>query len=218
MIQRAIVLSNGEINDPGLIRQRLTGWQDALVIGADAGSRHANTLDLKLDVMIGDFDSLDTDTRAGLEAHGTLVVPAPAEKDETDLELALMYAAEQGAQHIVMLGTMGGRLDMALASVFMLSHPALTHIHTEIWVDRQTAWLIRPPGGDIHGRSGDTVSLIPIGGNSLGVRTDFLAYPLQNETLIFGPARGVSNVMSADVAHVALADGPLLVVHTPGRA
>jgi thiamine pyrophosphokinase len=218
MPRKAVILSNGKIHDPDVIHARLNGWEDALVIGADAGSRHAAVLGLTLTLMIGDFDSLDADTRTVLESQGVEVRAAPPQKDETDLELALLAAVEAGADHIVILGASGGRLDMTIASILLLSHPALAQTHTEIWVDQQTTWVIDPPGGDIYGQRGDTVSLIPIGGDVLGVSANSLAYPLNNEPLIFGPARGVSNVMESDTAYVALHSGLLLVIHTPGRA
>jgi thiamine pyrophosphokinase len=216
--RQAVVLSNGQIDKPALMRERLAGWQDALVIAADGGSQHAAALGLKLDVLIGDFDSLDTASRNTYEAQGVEMKLFPEEKNETDFELALLEAVERGAEHIAVLGAVGGRLDMTLANILLLAHPALIHTRTEIWDGLQTGWIIRPPGGEVYGQRGDTLSLIPIGCDSSGVKTNSLLYPLQDETLVFGPARGISNVMDAEIAHVALKSGLLLVVHTPGRA
>jgi thiamine pyrophosphokinase len=218
LTRKAIVLSNGHIDDPALMRERLDGWDDALVIGADAGGLHAAALGLKLDLLVGDFDSLDATSHTSLEAQGVEVKLFPAEKDETDLELALLEAVKRGAEHIIVLGTSGGRLDMTLASVLLLAHPALIDTCSELWTDDQTAWLIRSPGSDIRGQRGDTISLIPIAGEALSVTTSNLHYPLNHETLTFGPARGISNLMDADIAHIALHSGLLLIVHTPGRA
>jgi thiamine pyrophosphokinase len=218
MPHKAIVLSNGAIDNPNLMRLRLIGWEDALVIGADAGTLHAGSLGLELDLVIGDFDSLGRDMPATLQAQGVEVIVHPAAKNETDLELALIAAVERGADQIAVLGATGGRLDMTLASVLLLTHLALVSTHTEIWVDNQTAWLMRPPGGKIQGHEGDTISLIPIGGDSLGVKTENLVYPLKEETLVFGPARGVSNVLAANTARVNFSTGLLFVIHTPGRA
>ena len=216
--QRAIILANGEPGDPDLLRSRLVGWDDAITIAADAGSRHAATLGLRLDVVIGDLDSLDDAARMRLETMGTSIVKYSPHKDESDLELALLYAAGQGADHIVVVGAMGGRLDMALANVLLLTHPDLEAVRIEMWEGNQTAWIIHPPGDDITEEPGDTLSLIPLGGDATGVTTRNLEYPLSDETLIFGPARGVSNVMTAPAARVDLREGMLLAVHTPGRA
>ncbi len=218
MAHRAIVLANGELGGIETLRARLKGWGKALIVAADGGSRHAADLGLPVHVVIGDFDSLDGTSRAALSAGGAHFEVAPAHKDETDLELALLYAVQQGMDEIAVLGALGGRLDMALANVLLLAHPRLAGAHIELWSDSQTAWLIRPPGGEVRGQPGDTLSLIPLGGEAGGITTQGLEYPLKDGTLVFGPARGVSNVLTGGLAHVELKQGLLLAVHTPGRA
>ena len=65
---------------------------------------------------------------------------------------------------------------------------------------------------EVRGRSGDTVSLIPLVGDALGVRTTGLEYPLSGETLVFGATRGVSNLLLGETALVSLESGLLLCV------
>lgn len=218
MTQRAIVLTNGELGDPTILRERLARWECRLVIAADGGSRHAAALGLHLDAVVGDLDSLDPRQRADLDAAGLRMEIRSAHKDETDLELALLDAVQRGAEHIVMLGALGGRLDMTLANVLLLLHPQLAGLRVELWNASQTAWLIRPPGGDLNAAPGDTLSLIPLLGSAEGITTQGLAYPLSSETLEIGKARGISNVFSQGQAHVAFRSGVLMAVHTPGRA
>jgi thiamine pyrophosphokinase len=107
---------------------------------------------------------------------------------------------------------------MALANIFLLVDPRLAGKEIVMWEGSQTAWVMRPMGGVIRGQAGDTVSLIPFGGDADGVTTHNLQYSLNGETLRFGPARGVSNVMTAAESQVDLARGTLLIVHTPGQA
>jgi len=218
MTPRAIVLANGKIDDTATLRARLAGWVGAQVVAADGGSRHAAVLDLHLDAVVGDLDSLDAGLRAALDAAGARLEIRPANKDETDLELALLDATRHGAEHIVVLGALGGRLDMTLANLLLLIHPQLTGARIELWNDNQTAWLIRPPGDDLIGMPGDTLSLIPLLGNANGVTTEGLEYPLNNETLEIGKARGISNVFIQSRGRIALRSGVLIAVHTPGRA
>jgi thiamine pyrophosphokinase len=218
MVRRAIVLANGYLEEIEALQARLKGWTEALIVAADGGSRHAAVLGLPLHVVVGDLDSLDEASRVVFSADGTHFEVFPARKDEADLELALLYAARQGADEIVVLGALGGRLDMALANILLLAHPRLADVHVELWSGIQTAWLIRPPGGEVRGQPGDTLSLIPLGGAATGITTQGLEYPLNNEALIFGPARGVSNVLTSELAYVSVRQGLLLAVHTPGRA
>ena len=64
----------------------------------------------------------------------------------------------------------------------------------------------------IVGKSGDTVSLIPIGNKASGVTTHGLQWGLDDETLEFGTTRGVSNVIIATKASVAIREGLLICV------
>jgi thiamine pyrophosphokinase len=215
MNDRAIVLANGSIFDADTLKTRLQPWKGAYVLAADGGVQHAEKLGLDVDVLIGDLDSLDEEDGAALEGTNVHTVRAAAQKDETDLELALLYAEDMGARHIVVLGGFGDRIDMSFSNLLLLMHPDLTTVRIEYWYGRQTAWVIRPPGDAIHGQPGDTLSLIPLGGDALGISTHQLYYPLNNETLVFGPARGVSNVLTGSSARVDLASGIMLAVHTP---
>lgn len=218
MASCALVISNGDLDNPHHIRARLQSLQVTLVIAVDGGSRYASELGLKPDLVLGDLDSIDPDTRRKYTYTGITFHSAPAEKDETDLELALLYAAEQGIDNIVILGAIGGRVDMTIANIMLLGHPGLSGVRVEIWHGKQTAWLIHPPGGEITGQPGDTLSLIPLGGCARGISTHHLAYPLHAEDLVEGPARGISNVLLETTARIDLQQGKLLVVHTPGTA
>ncbi|MCJ7569487.1 MAG: thiamine diphosphokinase [Anaerolineales bacterium] len=214
MLYRTLILTNGELVNGPALKARVEAWSPDLVIAADGGSRHASTLGLHIDLIVGDLDSIEDAQRESLRAQGTQFEHFKAEKDETDLELALLRAVEQGAAEIAVVGIVGDRLDMVLANIHLLTLEALSPIRAEIWLGRQTAWLIRPPGEEFEGAPGDTLSLIPLKGDAIGVTTNGLAYPLRRKTLFFGPARGVSNVMEREVCRVDLEAGILLAVHT----
>lgn len=201
-----------------MVQRALADAPDALRVAADGGARVAKAFGVSLQAVIGDMDSAGGAELAALEAQGVTILRYPPEKNETDLELALLWVAEQGIRWIRILGAVGGRLDQTLANVYLLALPALRDCDVRLVSRNQAAWLLFPGDHTIHGAKGDTVSLIPLGGAVSGIRTQNLYYPLKNETLVFGPARGVSNVMDGEVAQVSFADGLMLVVHTLGRA
>lgn len=214
----AIILANGEISDPDLLKRRIESLPSRRVFAADGGSRHARALELIPELVIGDLDSLDEGDRNWLSSNGAQFETYPAAKDETDLELALRTVHGQGYEHIILLGALGGRMDMALANLLLLTSPDLAKLRVEIWRQNQTAWVIRPPGTEISGENGDTLSLIPLNGEARGITTTNLAYPLEAETLWPGPGRGISNQLNQPQASVAFEQGLLLAVHTPGHA
>ncbi len=70
------------------------------------------------------------------------------------------------------------------------------------------------PRGSCPGPVGGVVSLLPFGGDAAGITTTGLRYPLDDEVLATGPARGVSNVRASADAAVSLARGSLLIVES----
>ena len=113
---------------------------------------------------------------------------------------------------------MGSLMVLTLIRVTLLTHPAIGSQRLEFWTGNQTTWLVTPPGEGIEGNVGDTLSLIPLFEDALGVRTMNLAYCLQNEDLPQGPARGVSNVFTSSNVEVRLKSGSLVATQTAGRA
>ncbi len=208
---RAIIFANGEFNSARSARDLLR--PDDLIIAADGGTRHALAAGVTPQVVIGDLDSLSTDDLAQVEAAGARIIRFSPRKDETDLELALLHAAREGANEIIVLAALGGRLDQTIANVLLLSLPELKELNARIVEEAQSAFLIQGEA-IIKGQSGDTVSLIPLGGDAVDVTAEGLEWPLQKETLHFGPARGVSNVLTAEQARVRVRQGLLLCVVT----
>jgi thiamine pyrophosphokinase len=215
---KALIFANGDANDGPLVRQVLSAAADAWVIAADGGARQAAFFGFRPQIIIGDLDSLSLAEVTALEAQGIEIRAAPPEKDETDLELALLYAAGQGAGWIRIIGGLGDRLDQTLGNLYLMALPALHGIDVRLVARNQEAWLLHPGENRIEGAPGDTLSLLPVSGDASGIRTDGLYYPLRYETLSFGPARGMSNLLTGSHARVTLGSGLLLAIHTLGRA
>ena len=214
-LQRAVIIANGAPPEEATVRRWLQPDDDSThirLICADGGARAALALGLTPEVVVGDLDSLDETMQARLKAMGCRFVVYPAAKEWTDLELALKLAVQEGAAEIVILGALGGRLDQELANILLLLLPELRHIPTRSVDERQEVFVVRDQA-EVVGQPGDVVSLIPLGGDVEGIVTEGLLYPLRDEPLLSGPARGVSNVMTGSVAHVTLQSGALLIVH-----
>lgn len=186
-----------------------------LVIAADGGGNALFAAGLAPHLLVGDLDSLAPEAAAAFAGAGALVERHPAEKDETDLELALLAAVARGAARIDVLGGMGGRWDQALANVAMLALPELAGRRVRLLDVGQEAYLARGET-PIPGERGETVSLLPLGGPARGITTRGLRYPLRDAELRYERSRGVSNVIVAPPAHVTVREGLLLVVRLFG--
>jgi thiamine pyrophosphokinase len=220
-MERALVLADGEPVTKRGLDAAWPGWDHKarIVVAADGGARLADPLALRIDQWVGDGDSLGRDELDELRAAGVPIELVAADKDESDTELAVLAAVTRGATDVTILGGLGGpRLDHALANVALLGHPALQGKTARILADRSRVTLLTGPATlELKGRIGDVVSLLPLGGDADGVTTDGLRFPLHDEQLKAGPARGLSNLRLTQVSRVRVVRGRLLVVETPAR-
>ncbi len=210
-MRRAVIFVNGEFMPPPVLEQIIS--PDAYIIAVDGGTRHAFRIGVVPHIIIGDLDSLSSDDLARAEAAHVALSRFPAQKDETDLELALQHARERGISDIFLLGASGGRLDHALANLFLLSHPAFRDLNIRVIAGNQTIFLIRDTA-HITGNPGDLVSILPIGGDAVGVSNEGLEWPLHDATLPCGSPRGISNVLSGKQAVIHIRQGMLLCTVT----
>lgn len=223
----ALILADGDAPSRDDLDAAWPGWDDAvgLVIAADGGARHAELLGLSIDVWVGDGDSVDPVLLDALAVRGVPLERSRPDKDESDTELAVLAALRRGADGILVVGALGGaRIDHSLANIGLLALPALAGRSAVLVDARSRISLIRAPGPDggpvqrtLAGRPGDIVSLLPLGPGVVGVTTTGLAYPLRDEPLPEGPARGLSNVRAGTDASVTIRDGLLLIVESPAR-
>ncbi|HVM55655.1 MAG TPA: thiamine diphosphokinase [Acidimicrobiales bacterium] len=210
--ERTVLLFTG--GDPVDPRLALRLPDEAFVIAADSGLAQAVALGRRVDLAVGDFDSVDLDALERAQRSGAVVERHPEAKDETDLELGLAAAAGRCADHVVVVGGHGGRVDHFLANALLLASPRFAAMRVEAYVGASTITVVRERA-ELRGAPGDLVSLLAVGGAASGVRTEGLVYPLRGERLDAGSTRGVSNVFIGADASVELDDGTLLAVQ-PG--
>ncbi len=185
-----------------------------LVIAADGGLGVARAAGVRVDLVVGDMDSVDPAVLAEVEAEGTEVQRHRVDKNESDLELAIAAGMERGATRMrVMLGA-GGRLDHAVANLAVITSPVWSKVEIEAVIGESRAWVVRGQR-TLPLSTGDHVALLPIGGHARGVHTVGLAYPLSDEHLDAHGARGIANQVISDRPTVSVAEGVLLVVSSP---
>lgn len=183
-----------------------------LIVAADSGYDLAVANGIRVDVLVGDLDSIETEV---IPQH-VIVEKFPVDKDATDLELALSRVATEQPSRIVVVGGGGGRVDHELAASALLCSQRWEDIDEIDWVtDRGWSYVIRRRR-ILHGDAGATISLIPMGGPALGVTTKGLKWELTGATLDHGTTHGVSNLFAGPIADIRLARGCLLAVVPTG--
>ncbi|HEX6139666.1 MAG TPA: thiamine diphosphokinase [Candidatus Limnocylindria bacterium] len=209
---KAVVVAGGDAEEGDL--GQLTDAD--LVIAADGGATWLDGAGRTPDLLVGDLDSAPPSLVERLAAAGVPIERHPAAKDATDAELAVDRAVERGADVVVVIGALGGdRLDHELANVLLVADPGLYGAVDDLRLVRG-ATIVRALGPRrtlvLDGGVGTLVSLLPIGGDAIGIGTSGLRFPLHGERLGFGRSRGASNVVEAVPASVSLERGVLLVI------
>ena len=209
---RAVIFANGIFTKSSKLRANIR--EDDLLIAADGGAQHCLDLGLRPATVIGDMDSIPPQLINDLKAQGAQLIVYPRDKDQTDLELALSYAVEQGVQEVLLFGLLGGRLDLSLANLTLLARDDWQNVSLVVSDEPDTAYLMRDHDAvSLHGKPGDIVSLIPLTDQVTEVTTTGLRWPLESAVLALGNTISVSNEMLSESARIRIGAGKLLLVH-----
>jgi len=187
-----------------------------LVVAADGGADALDRIGRRADLVVGDLDSADPELVATREAEGLRVERHPVDKEASDTELAIQAAIAAGATELVLLGATGGtRLDHELANLLLLTDPALAGRDVRLVAGASIVRVVHGGGRlAFGGEPGDLVTLLPVGGDAVGVSTGGLRWPLNGATLAMGRSRGLSNEVASLPAEVSLERGTLIVFET----
>ena len=185
-----------------------------LVIAADSGLHTAQQLGMKVDVVIGDMDSVDSTALDMAKSAGAEIVLHHRDKDLTDTHAALLYAGEHAVERIVVVTAGGGRLDHQLGLVAAMFDPILKSSRVEaLWDDSHLYALQGSTQCEWVAQHGDVVGLQAFGGYATGISTTGLRWQLNNETLMAHSTRGVSNEITATQVKITVETGQLLIIH-----
>lgn len=208
-----VVVAGGEPVAPALV-SALPG--SARVVAADAGVDLARELGWRVDVAVGDFDSITASGQRDLAAGGVDVRRHPVDKDATDLELALEVADQLAVDddpdpcRVLVLGLEGGRPDHALANLLVASAPRFGRLDVELVLAQGRAWVVRD---ELTGAlaAGAVLSIVPVHGPAT-VSVAGVRWPLDRSLLPAGTTRGVSNVATGEPVRVSVHDGTVLCI------
>jgi thiamine pyrophosphokinase len=181
-------------------------------IAADSGLLLADAHGAKVDLVVGDMDSVDAGLLAKYENEGTIISRFPHEKNETDFELAVMAAMNYVADELVVLGGGGGRTDHLISNLAILSGIKTEKWKTQMHTNKETIFICRPGQvKNIDSNFDNIVSLVPMSRSVSGVKTQNLKWELKDETLEFQNARGMSNVCLGNSFSVKIDTGTLAI-------
>ena len=187
---------------------------DDLCIAADIGAENAKKMGDIPDIIVGDFDSsrLDSLKNDFPKAEITVVT---AEKDFTDSELAIETAIRKGANEIVIIGGLDGRLDHTLTNISLLEALAKSGIYVTITNGKNRLRYIESTSTLVPKSYFKYLSLIPRTDKVKGVTVMGCKYPLENATLTkASQGLTVSNEITENCAFIAVKKGGLLIIES----
>lgn len=191
---------------------KIKASQARCVIAVDRGGSYCLRAGITPDVLIGDFDSLTKADLASLTKKGTDVRSYSAEKDETDLLLALKHAkTELAAKRVLLVACTHGRLDHELA-VFGACL-AVKQMAIDFASPKMRAYLLRPRarGAITLPASNRHLSIISLSEHTK-IQTLGLKWELHDEELGLLEDRGVSNEVVAERASLFCKKGAALII------
>lgn len=177
-----------------------------LVVAADGGYARLQALGLKIDAVIGDFDSL------GYAPEHKNVIRLSVEKDDTDTLAAIRYGLEQGCREFYIYGGTGGRISHTIANVECLAF--LSRLGAKAYLFGNGFYITAVTNGKIAFGAGmkGSISIFSHGDKAEGVYLEGLKYPLQNATLVNTFPIGVSNSFTGVKSSVRSDNGTLIIV------
>ena len=189
----------------------------AIVLGVDGGLDLALAAGLRPSGLIGDLDSVSPEGLEWARTNST-VAQHPTDKNQTDTELALAFAADMNPERLTLVGG-GDRLDHTIAAIGSLAARTLTGIPLlEGWWDGQHLDVLHGPARrTLDLVPGSTLSLLAIGPPCKAVTIGGVLWPLTDHRLEPVIGLGVSNEVSnpdGDVS-ISLSVGVLTVFDQP---
>jgi len=194
------LVANGAIQDYTFIEKILRNFE--FVIAVDGGLQHCHKMKIMPDLILGDLDSIDQNL---IKTYSQVPIKRfPTEKNETDLELAIQWAFEEGANEITLLAALGKRTDHSIYNLHLLRrYPGRVNIETE---SEYTFALVN--NTHIPCKVGQTISFFPLGCVS-GVSSKGLKWELDNVELN-KDFMSISNICLANPVELTIKDGDLI--------
>jgi len=198
----ALIIANGASCNSELLGQLLE-WSP-IVIVLDSAMVRVMELDIKVDVLLGDFDRGFDPEIYKTSQYPIEIVHAP-DQNKTDLEKAFDYLIERKIPAVNVVWATGRRADHTITNLTNMAR--YRNLLKIVILDDHSKVFLLPKKFEKWYTANTPISLIPIG-TVTGIRSDNLFYPLRNDSLTIGYRTGSSN-------HVAQ-DGLVTILHDEG--
>lgn len=200
--QKLVIFLAGELRNSENVR-RLIENHNFDFYAADGGYRIAQKFDLPLKKVFGDFDSTDAPDIPDL-------IRFPCEKDQTDSEIALDLAIEDGYTSIWMIAPFGGRLDHTMANLNLLENAFERNVDLKLYDGENLAFIL-PKGTHTIDNSYQYVSFFPLNATA-EISLDGFKYPLKQATILRKKPLAISNESQSEHPTIQIHSQPVYCI------
>ena len=206
----AFIYTGGTVFDEYVIEKPEKG---DLIIAADAGYLTAKRLGVIPDVVLGDFDTLGEENIP----DGVECLRVPTEKDDTDTQLAVHIAIERGAEEIVIVGGLSGRIDHTLSTLAILEdlwERKENRVYAILTDGKNRVRFIRSSGTILPRSQYRYFSLIAADELVKGISIDGCKYPMRNGRISRRRQWAVSNEITGNCTLIEIKRGGVWIVES----
>ena len=186
-------------------RLLITPGKNDLIIAADKGVLSIQQLNLKPDLIVGDFDSL------GYEPDFDNKIVLPIKKDLTDTAVAINYALDNGYTEIFVYGAAEGKTDHFLANAALCADVSRKGVKI-VFFGENTHFTAVTDGTICFKKATGRVSVFAFGGMALGVTLRGFEYELNDYELDEYVPLGVSNCFKGEDSTITVKNGTLIIM------
>lgn len=179
------------------------------IICADSGYDNAICADIKPDLLIGDFDSINA------IPEGVNKITLPVEKDVTDTVAAFNEGIKLGFDSFVLFGGTGGRFEHTFSNISLMANASKQSFDFSIIDEKHIFRAITNSSIKIERRENQQISVFAYGEDAIGVTEKGFHYSLDYYTLNpFDGALGTSNDIIDEYGEISVKDGTLIIIET----
>jgi thiamine pyrophosphokinase len=200
-----LLVGNGAKNPPQFLRDLAKSVD--FVIGIDAGAETLLESGVKVDLAIGDFDSLKNKDLLKKINH----LEYPKEKDYSDTEIAVTHAISLGYDEIILTNMLGGRTDHLLFNISILYRIFKEGKSTKILENKEEIYIF-DKSIEVQTDINDIVSIFPLLGKVVFEESKGLYYPLKGKSVELGETLTLSNTAVSNPVYVELKEGVAILI------
>lgn len=202
-MKTCVIIAGGEFFD---IQKNIIFPND-FVIACDKGYDWAKRLEINVNLVLGDFDSVASKIDDDVQK-----ITLQKEKDDTDTMFAVKYAIKNGFENIKIIFAFGNRFDHSFANIQTGAFAVENGVNATLFGKNETVYIIKDTSIEIERQENAFLSVFSLSDYSYGVNEVGLKYIAKDATWTNKFPIGISNEWTSEKAKISVKKGVLAVI------